>query len=66
MQNFSKFYFNKFEFDKTSLQARFYYSFDQEVFFKEIIDFSSENFNFRNNIDYEVVNNMLFQIHIAL
>ncbi|MFK7780202.1 MAG: hypothetical protein QM490_03555 [Candidatus Gracilibacteria bacterium] len=66
MKNFSKFYFTKFEFDKSNLKAKFYYSFDNEVFFDEVIDFSSEKFNLRNDIDSEVLENMLFNIHIAL
>jgi hypothetical protein len=41
MKQFNKFYFEKYEFDKKTLKASFYYSFDKEVFFEEIIDFSS-------------------------
>jgi hypothetical protein len=66
MKSFSKFYFKKFEFDNSNLQARFYYSFDNEVFFEEIIDFKSDIFSVRKNIDLDILNNILFHLHIAL
>lgn len=66
MKNYSKFYFDKFEFDKSNLKAKFYYSFDNEVFFEEVIDFSSDYFNVRSDLDNGILNNFLFNIHIAL
>ncbi len=66
MDSFNKFYFNKFEFNESTLKAKFYYSFDNKVFFEEIISFSSENFITRKKIDIEIINNILFHMHIAL
>jgi hypothetical protein len=66
MKKFFRFYFNKFEFDKTNLQAKFYYSFDNNVFFDEVINFKSKDFELIDNIDYEILDNILFNIHIAL
>ena len=66
MKSFSKFYFNKFEFDNSDLQAKFHYSFDNEVFFEELIDFNNELFWIRKDLDKEILNNILFHLHIAL
>jgi hypothetical protein len=66
MKQFNKFYFKSFEFDKFSLQVKFHYSFDNEVFFEELIDFNDEKFQIRNDLDLEVLNNILFHVHIAL
>lgn len=66
MKSFSKFYFKSFEFDKYNMQAKFHYSFDNDVFFEEIIDFHSDIFKYRQNIDFEILNNILFHLHIAL
>ena len=66
MKSFSKFYFLDFEFNKANLEAKFHYSFDNEVFFEEIIYFDNNIFPVRQNIDLEVINNILFHVHIAL
>lgn len=66
MKQFNKFYFEKYEFDKKTLKASFYYSFDKEVFFEEIIDFSSTKKPEENWIDLKILNNYLFNCHIAL
>jgi len=66
MQEFNEFIFEKFEFDKTSLKAKFFYSFDNKEFFEEIIDFKNEDFDLRENISENIINNLLFNIHIAL
>jgi hypothetical protein len=65
MEKFNTFYFEKFEFDTTSLTAKFFYSFDKKEFFIEEIDFSS-NFKIRQNLDKKIIDNILFHIHIAL
>ncbi len=64
MQKFKQFIFEKFEFDKTSLKAKFFYNFDDHEFFEEIIDFNNSEFDLRQDID--VINNLLFHAHIAL
>lgn len=46
--------------------AKFDYSFDNEYFFSEEIDFSSDEFNLNKNIDYNILDNFLFSLHIAL
>ena len=66
MKKFNKFYFKKFEFNDSSLQATFSYSFDNEVFFEEIIDFNNRWFKVRNDFDIKALNNLLFHLHIAL
>lgn len=66
MQKFSKFYFKKFEFDNSNLQAKFHYSFDDEVFFEEVLSFNNDNFTISENIDNNILNNILFHLHIAL
>ena len=66
MQKFDTFYFEKFEFDKEKLQASFFYSFDELEKFEEVIDFKSQDFDLIKNIDDEIINNILFHLHIAL
>lgn len=66
MQIFESFYFENFSFDAQKLIATFSYSFDQIYFFEEEIDFSGESFHLRENLDFEVINNFLFSLHIAL
>ena len=66
MQKFKKFYFKKFNFDLKSLKANFSYSFDNEVFFEEKIDFNSKLFEFRDNLNKEILNNLCFHLHIVL
>lgn len=65
MKKFKIFYFEKFSFDKNLLLAKFQYSFDNEYFFEEEIDFSSSDFVLREDLDDEIINNFLFNIHIA-
>ncbi|MDD4151672.1 MAG: hypothetical protein PHR68_03595, partial [Candidatus Gracilibacteria bacterium] len=60
MNKFDTFYFEGFSFDKTNLIASFTYSFDELEFFKEKMDFSSNfEFNLRENLDDEIINNIL-------
>lgn len=66
MKQFNKFYFKSFEFDYSNLKATFHYSFDNEVFFKEIINFNNSNFIIRKDLDIKILNNILFHLHIAL
>lgn len=66
MKAFNKFYFESFNFDKETLKASFLYSFDKNINFEEIIDFSSDDFSVIKNIDINIVNNILSHLHIAL
>ena len=66
MQKFNTFYFEKFEFDFTSLKAKFFYSFDEIEFFEEEIDFKDSDFVLRENIDEEIIINLLFHAHISI
>jgi len=66
MEKFNTFYFESFEFDETSLKAKFFYSFDKKEFFEEEIDFSSELFKTRENLDKKIIDNILFSIHLSL
>jgi ribosomal protein L11 methylase PrmA len=65
MKEFKTFYFEKFSFDSTSLKAKFFYSFDKKQNFIEEIDFSSD-FKVRQNLDKNIIDNILFSIHLAL
>jgi len=73
MKKFGKFIFESYSFDEKSLKASFYYSFDWNEIFEEIIDFSSDKFDIpkisNSNKGEEVniiLNNFLFNLHIAL
>lgn len=66
MREFKSFYFEKFSFNKETLKASFEYSFDENYFFFEEIDFSCENFSQINKLDDAIINNFLFSLHIAL
>jgi len=81
MKKFGIFTFESFSFDEKILKASFYYSFDNwDEVFKEIIDFKSDKFKLPENSpffkegkwnaikDEEIVilNNFLFNLHIAL
>lgn len=66
MKNFSTFYFEWFSFDKKTLKANFKYSFDKQEYFEEELDFFSEFFSVRKDLDDEKIDNLLFHIHIAL
>ena len=65
MQKFDIFYFESFSFDKYSLKSKFIYSFDHKNYFEEEIDFSSKDFFIRDDIDFGIIKNILFHIHIA-
>ena len=66
MNKFNTFYFEKFDFDSTSLKAKFFYSFDKKERFEEIIDFKNEFFQIEKKLNKKIINNILFSIHIAL
>ena len=66
MQKFKTFYFESFSFNREKLEAQFTYSFDGEEFFDEIIYFESDKFKLRSDFDDNVINNLLFHLHIAL
>lgn len=65
LEAFESFYFEDFEFDYNTLQAKLRYSFDEKKYFEEIISFNDDNFIKRENIDENIINNILFSIHIA-
>ena len=80
MKKFAKFIFESYSFDDKSLKASFYYtlkghqgSFDWDEIFEEIIDFSSDKFDIPKNSNFHkeggldiILNNFLFNLHIAL
>ncbi len=66
MQAFQKFYFKSYDFDSETLIANFHYSFDDVEDFTETIDFSSEDFLVREDIDDDIMDDMLFHTSIAL
>ncbi len=66
MKQYNNFYFEDFSFDTQTLLATFRYSFDEELFFEEKICFFDESFYIRKDLKLEIINNILFHIHIAL
>jgi len=69
MKQFKKFIFESYSFDEVSLKASFFYSFDNwNEIFEEIIDFKSGvvNENLHSLQNKIVLNNFLFNLHIAL
>jgi len=66
LKTYNIFYFENYSFDKNTLLATFNYSFDSELFFSESISFLDKNFSLRTNLDFEIINNVLFHIHLAL
>ncbi|USN59034.1 MAG: hypothetical protein H6767_02925 [Candidatus Peribacteria bacterium] len=66
MKTFSRFFFESYHFDTQSLQATFCYSFDENQFFEEVVQFRDEHFSVRMDLDMEVIDAMMFQISLAL
>ena len=66
MKSFTTFYFENFSFDPNTQRAYFGYSFDREEFFTEEIDFSSQYYSLRKDIDTSLLQSLLFHCHIAL
>lgn len=66
MKQYNNFYFEKFEFNLKTLEAIFYYNFDYELFFEEKIFFFDKNFFIKKDLNIDIINNILFHIHIAL
>lgn len=66
MKSYQTFYFEHIDYDFEQHVACFSYSFDEEVFFEEKIYFGDAWFDMRGGLDEEVIQNILFHIHIAL
>lgn len=66
MKTYNTFYFEKFCFDMQTGEALFSYSFDEELFFEEKIYFFDSNFVLRKDLDIEIIENILFHIHVSL
>ena len=66
LKKFENFYFESFNFDKQNFIATFCYSFDEKEFFEEKIYFKNDDFETIKNIDFEIVDNFLFSLHLAL
>jgi len=66
MQKFDRFYFEWFEFDKVSLKARFFYSFDKIEKFVEEINFTTDLVKIRDDFYDEIMNNFLFSLSLAI
>jgi hypothetical protein len=65
MKKFKKFYFEKYNFDEKTLKASFLYSFDKKEFFEEILDFKND-LELNKNLELNIINNFLFNLHIVL
>ena len=66
MKQFRTFYFTQYSFHPTTLRASFSYSFDHEVDFTEVIDFTSSELKAINTIDTEIINTLLFHLSLAI
>ncbi|MFZ2150635.1 MAG: hypothetical protein WAZ12_04720 [Candidatus Absconditicoccaceae bacterium] len=66
MKKFDKFIIKSSEFDKKSLKAIFNFSFDDDIFFVEEIDFTCKGFVIEKNIDQDVIDGLVFHMSIAL
>ena len=66
MKKFEKFYFERISFDEKNLIATFFYSFDENIEFKEIIDFKSDFFSTIEKKNEKIIDNLLFHLHLAL
>ncbi|MCH2188427.1 hypothetical protein MK079_01195 [Candidatus Gracilibacteria bacterium] len=65
MKTWNTFYFENFSFHTDSNEAVFCYSFDREEFFEEKIIFPRD-FEIRKDIDTDILDTLLFQVHLAL
>lgn len=65
MKKYLNFNFEKYLFDEKTLKWYFYYNFDDEIFFEEIIDFDDKNFEIKNK-NKEIIDNLMFHLHLAL
>jgi UDP-N-acetyl-alpha-D-muramoyl-L-alanyl-L-glutamate epimerase len=76
MQNYNpqsrEFVFDAYRFDLVNLQAYFYYSIQDKndekniLLFEEVINFDDGNFDLREEMNYDILDNILFHLHIAL
>ncbi len=66
VKEFKNFYFERYDFDVATMEASFFYSFDEEIFFEEKICFWDENFSVRKDFDREILDGLLFHVHLAL
>lgn len=66
MEKFNKFIIKSSEFDKKSLKAIFNFSFDDNIFFVEEIDFACKWFDIKKDIDQSVLDWIVFHMSIAL
>lgn len=66
MKKFETFYFQWVTFDTETLEAKFQYNFDNEVFFEEKIYFKYNWFNTRKDLNLKIINNILNYIHLAV
>ena len=71
-QSSRKFIFETYRFDVAEMKAHFYYSLLDEKNpenshgFEEIIDFDDPRFDVRSDMNFEVLENILFHLHMAL
>ena len=67
-----EFVFDAYRFDLANLQAYFYYSLQDKndpnniLLFEEVINFDDGNFDIREDLNYDILDNLLFHLHIAL
>lgn len=66
MKAFQTFSFDGYAFDPKTLKASFFYSFDNEVKFTEVIDFTSPGFSPINTIDPKIMDTLLFHLSLAI
>lgn len=65
LEQFNNFYFESFSFDYETLTAKLVYSFDEKKYFEEFISFKDDSFFVWKQLDKNIINNILFSLHIA-
>jgi len=66
MEKFNKFIIKSSQFDEKSLKAIFNFSFDDNIFFVEEIDFACKWFDVQKNMDQSILDWLVFHMSIAL
>ena len=64
MVKFNTFYIHAADYDSENMMVIFHYSFDRSEFFEEKIQLSKD-FDYRNDINPEIISSLLFHISIA-
>jgi len=65
LNKFSSFIFESYKLDREKKIASFYYSYDGQIKFTEVIDFSKDKINWKK-VNLKLLNAVLFNLHLAI